>query len=60
MGLTEDVFICATLKLSAVCLGGVDAQLSEVSSDREESDDEKEGEVSAAGGQKKPQHDPGR
>lgn len=59
-GLTEDVFISATLKLSAVSLGGIDAQLSEVSSDWEESDHEKEREVSATGGDKKPQSEPVR
>ncbi|CAB1111071.1 unnamed protein product [Ectocarpus sp. CCAP 1310/34] len=32
-GVTEDVFLSAALKLSAACLGGIDAQLSEVSSD---------------------------
>ncbi|CAM9710944.1 unnamed protein product [Scytosiphon promiscuus] len=30
-GLTEDAFLSATMKLSAECLGGIDAQLSELS-----------------------------
>lgn len=58
--MTEDVFISATLKLSAVCLGGIDAQLSEVSSDWEESDEEKGGEVLATGGIKEPNREPVR
>lgn len=57
-GLTEDVFMSATLKLSAVCLGGIDAQLSEVSSDWEESDEEEIGEATATGEKKEPQREP--
>lgn len=38
-GITEDVFLSAALKLSAACLGGIDAQLSEVSSDFSEEED---------------------
>ncbi|CAM9191667.1 unnamed protein product [Ectocarpus sp. 4 AP-2014] len=38
-GVTEDVFLSAALKLSAACLGGIDAQLSEVSSNSSEEED---------------------
>lgn len=41
-GLTEDAFLSATIKLSHVCLGGIDAQLSEVSSDFSFEEDEDE------------------
>lgn len=38
------MFLSAALKLSAACLGGIDAQLSEVSSDfSEEEEGEREG-----------------
>eukprot|EP00903_Cladosiphon_okamuranus_P016193 g14943.t2 len=59
-GMTEDVFVSAMLKLNAVCLGGIDAQLSEVSSDWEESDEEEHGEVTATGDKKDSQHEPTR
>lgn len=43
-GVTEDAFLSAVLKLSLACLGGIDAQLSEVSSDRSwEGDTDDEG-----------------
>ncbi len=48
------MFILATLKLSAACLGGIDAQLSDVSSDWEESDEEEGGAVQPSGGKKGP------
>lgn len=50
-GLTEDAFLSAAIKLSHACLGGIDAKLSEVSSDYSfEEDDEGEGGV--VGGEK--------
>lgn len=45
-GMTEDAFVSATLGLSSVCIGGIDAQLSDVSSDysfRSEEDEGAEG-----------------
>lgn len=43
--MTEDAFVSAALRLSTECLGGIDAHLSEVSSDFHSSDeDEEEGE----------------
>lgn len=60
MGLTEDVFISATLRLSRVCLGGIDAHLSEVSSDSEEGDDEEGEEDMATGGNKEQRPKPVR
>lgn len=42
-GMTEDTFLSATLRLSAECRGGIDAQLSDVSSDKSFSDEEDEG-----------------
>lgn len=44
----------AALKLSAACLGGIDAQLSEVSSDRswEEEDDDEGGAIVVSAGDK--------
>ncbi|CAM9401133.1 unnamed protein product [Ectocarpus fasciculatus] len=44
-GITEDMFLSAALKLSAACLGGIDAQLSEVSSDFSEEEDGEGGEL---------------
>lgn len=40
--MTEDAFISATLSLSTKCLGGIDAHLSEVSSDFHTSDEEED------------------
>eukprot|EP00752_Nemacystus_decipiens_P006721 g6044.t1 len=60
IGLTEDVFIAATLKLNAVCLGGIDAQLSEVSSDAEESDDDNGDMILSMRASTGPNHEPVR
>lgn len=54
--MTEDAFISATLSLSTKCLGGIDAHLSEVSSDFHTSDEEedeeeqREGSIGGMGG----------
>lgn len=40
--MTEDVFMSAALKLSAECAGGIDAHLSDVSSDFSDEEQEKE------------------
>ena len=52
------MFILATLKLSAACQGGIDAQLSDVSSDWEESDDEEGGVVKPPRAKKEPRGPP--
>lgn len=39
--MTEDTFMSAALKLSAECVGGIDAHLSDVSSDFSDEEQEK-------------------